>query len=223
MGKFAYISVVYFLLVSIAILIQSLNFGIVITILVGYVLVKQKLKLKWLNLQLFGMIIALVYILLSNNPLSHFGLSFGSLNQGWFHYLVITLVMLSVPRLIDYLLVGKLTFKPMKLRTALFWIVIVGFGEEIMFRGIIQSEFGFWAATLSFGLFHAFNLLTVVNENTYTLKHLLNAFYITLLTGAVGAILGYVYYLTQSIVAVALLHGLMDLCNHLWPPQKREE
>ena len=169
------------------------------------------------------MIIALIYILLANERLSHFGLTLGSLNKHWFQYLIITLVMLSVPRLIDYLMVGKLTFKPIKLRTAFYLLVIVGFGEEIIFRGIIQSESGFWAATLSFGLFHAFNLISVVKQNTYKLKHLLSAFYYALLTGIVGAVLGYVSHLTQSVFAVALLHGLFDFCNHLWPLQKEKE
>ncbi|QIO20934.1 CPBP family intramembrane glutamic endopeptidase [Haloarcula sp. JP-L23] len=85
-------------------------------------------------------------------------------------------------------------------------LLLVGPGEELVFRGVVQGLFrrsfgvvpGIVLASLLFGLGHAF-AISSGSAWTYVLT-----------AGALGVVLGTVYEYTESIVVPALAHGLWN-------------
>jgi membrane protease YdiL (CAAX protease family) len=78
--------------------------------------------------------------------------------------------------------------------------LVAGIGEEMLFRGFLQTFFcqhmetwlGVVLASLAFGLMHPFS-----------------AIYVVLATG-VGIYLGWLFLLTENLLVVILIHGLYD-------------
>ena len=74
----------------------------------------------------------------------------------------------------------------------LFLSVCAGLGEEILFRGYFQTEFGIHVASIIFGALHSLSV-------TYFL-----------IATAMGYYLGYVFNVTESIWVVIGIHALYD-------------
>jgi membrane protease YdiL (CAAX protease family) len=77
--------------------------------------------------------------------------------------------------------------------------VVSGFCEEVLFRGIMQAQFGLWITSIIFGLFHDPGL-----------KH--KAYVI--LAALAGLGLGYVYQLTGNLwscISAHIMHNLISM------------
>lgn len=73
---------------------------------------------------------------------------------------------------------------------------LIAFSEEILFRGIIQSHFGIWIASLVFAILHF----------RYLSKWLL--FFMVV---SISFLLGVVYEITENLYTTILAHFLIDL------------
>ena len=67
-----------------------------------------------------------------------------------------------------------------------------GIGEEVLFRGVLQSSLGFWATSLAFGLLHA----------------LTPAYFV--LAALMGAYLGWLQMETGNLLVPIIVHWLYD-------------
>ncbi|MCD8511488.1 MAG: CPBP family intramembrane metalloprotease [Bacillus sp. (in: Bacteria)] len=74
--------------------------------------------------------------------------------------------------------------------------LVVGFSEEIMFRGLLQSSFGIIPASIVFALIH-FRYLSNIFLFTFTV---ILSFY-----------LGFLFYLTGNLLTVIVCHMLIDM------------
>ncbi|WP_173916272.1 type II CAAX endopeptidase family protein [Halobacillus sp. Marseille-Q1614] len=72
------------------------------------------------------------------------------------------------------------------------WVAVC---EEVLFRGVIQSEFGFWTASILFALVHFRYLKKVV----LLISVLLVSFFI-----------GYIFMVTENLVVTITIHFLID-------------
>lgn len=83
-------------------------------------------------------------------------------------------------------------------------IVLAPVLEEILFRGILQESI-----TYKYGSVRGIIIASAVFAAMHTIpQQVINAFFI-------GMILGYIYYLTQSIITVIILHGLNNVMAFL--------
>lgn len=91
-------------------------------------------------------------------------------------------------------------FRPCTLADLALISLVAGFGEEMFFRGVVQTLLGSlldtWVAVLLasvvFGLMHPFSTAYVV------------------LASVVGVYLGWLFILTDNLLVVILIHGLYD-------------
>ena len=135
------------------------------------------------------------------------GILFGLLFSLRYIIQIVTGATLDIPYPVTPLnIVGNMTFQ---------WI-IVGVSEETMFRGLIQTylmkklegyvqiagqEFhiGTVIAAIFWGGFHFINILAGMSIDT--------AFFLVLLTTAVGLLMGYVYQKTRSLLTTIIMHN----------------
>lgn len=73
---------------------------------------------------------------------------------------------------------------------------VIAVSEEILFRGILQTHFGIWIASLIFAVLHF----------RYLSKWLL-----FLMVVSISFLLGYVYEITENLYTTILAHYLIDL------------
>lgn len=78
--------------------------------------------------------------------------------------------------------------------------VVAGIGEEMLFRGVIQSAFSAWINPLA-GV--------VIASLLFGLMHPITPFYI-LLAGLMGAFLGWIFIASGNLLPVIITHGLYD-------------
>ncbi|MGE5894938.1 MAG: lysostaphin resistance A-like protein [bacterium] len=76
--------------------------------------------------------------------------------------------------------------------------LIAGFGEEMLFRGVIQGKLGIVAAALLFGLAHSI-----------TPAYVVGAF-------CIGLYIGYLREAYDSLLVAIQLHFVYDLCALAW-------
>jgi hypothetical protein len=125
-------------------------------------------------------------------------------------------VLLAIPLgTIEYLILRPAPAAPeflfsIFLRDFLYMTLFVGIGEELLFRGIIQTELqkafhpqaGLFLASLLFGVMHL------------TWRSVPELFF----TFFAGYILGYLYYRTGNLTAPILLHGVNNtVLISVWP------
>jgi membrane protease YdiL (CAAX protease family) len=76
-----------------------------------------------------------------------------------------------------------------------FLSLIVAMSEEILFRGVLQSQFGIWIASLLFALVH--------------FRYLSNLFLFTITIG-LSFSLGILFFLTENLLTVIVAHFVID-------------
>ena len=150
------------------------------------------------------------------------GLFSGFLTGGYFIYVQITALLACVLELWDrYNQNGTLTMQPAwYIIIYIICFLLVGFTEELFFRGLIanflfdkhaKNPAGVWTATiwsgLLFGLMHLVNLLSMEDVNT-VVGVLVQVVSVT----AMGMALTAIYYRTRNIWVVVLLHAF----NNIW-------
>ncbi|WP_242524606.1 CPBP family intramembrane glutamic endopeptidase [Metabacillus sp. cB07] len=78
----------------------------------------------------------------------------------------------------------------------IFLCLLISFTEEVLFRGILQTHFGFWAASLIFAVLHF----------RYLSKWLLFCMVVL-----ISLLLGFVYEQTGNLFVTVFAHFLIDL------------
>lgn len=76
--------------------------------------------------------------------------------------------------------------------------LVSGFCEEVMFRGVVQQQFGLWWASLAFGLFHC-----------PSFKHLSYGLWAL----AAGLLLGYIVIYTGSLWPAIITHAVSNVLS----------
>lgn len=166
----------------------------------------QRETLGWNYIGVFAnYLLFVIYWKCSGKSLSYFGVHLGKWRKELIWYSILTIIVLLSIRFID----GSFSFQSPTFSTILFQFIFVALGEELFFRGYIQSEYGFWVASLGFGFIHFLNILVVDITWVQALLWLVQA------TG-LGIIMGIIRKKTDSIFASALFHGLINLFNHIF-------
>lgn len=153
-------------------------------------------------------ILFVFYAIFSKAPMGAFGVQSGlwMRNKAW--YATVTILVIGISKFMDYLSKGTLHFIIPTASTVIFQLLYVALGEELFWRGFIQTKFGFWFASLGFGVLHAGSSLISGLTLDYSLSY-------GLVTALLGMIFGLTRQKTDSVYASALLHGLYNLGNHL--------
>lgn len=77
--------------------------------------------------------------------------------------------------------------------------VLSGFGEEVLFRGVLQPFLGLWLSALLFGMLH-------IGPNRHFWPW-------TLMAGTAGLIFGTMFMVTGNLMAPVLAHGVVNYLN----------
>lgn len=88
--------------------------------------------------------------------------------------------------------------------TLLFQGIYIPIGEELFWRGYLQQSVGLWLSVVAFGLLHALNDGPVH-------KRFAGALY----AGVLGLVFGVLRLTTGGIVAGVILHGALNVINHV--------
>ncbi|MFD2209679.1 CPBP family intramembrane glutamic endopeptidase [Virgibacillus halophilus] len=158
-----------------------------------------------------------IYAGWSGKNLGCFGVHAGLWKQWIRWYALLTGLFLFTTRGIAFFTEGPLGFQIPLWTTVFFQLIYVAFGEELFWRGFIQSEFGIWIASIGFGFIHFlpgvvwhvmlgadFNMLWGLGQMIFAI--------------AIGFLFGWVRNKTDSVYACVLLHGIYNLSNHLFVP-----
>lgn len=78
--------------------------------------------------------------------------------------------------------------------------IVAGFGEEMLFRGVIQTTFVGW-----FGLVAGVAIASVL----FGLAHIITPTY-AVLAAAIGAYLGWLFWLSEDLLAPIIAHAVYD-------------
>ncbi len=154
--------------------------------------------------------IFLVYYVLNEKPLGAYGLQMGAWKEriGW--YAAVAIALLLAKRLLDRAALGALAWRPDPLADLVF-LAFVSLGEELFFRGLIQSEFGFWPATICFWLLHGLKDGQSLGEQALW----------SVSIAVTGGVIGWVRHVTDSVYPAGILHAVFNILNHLWQPLRR--
>lgn len=157
-------------------------------------------------------ILLLMITLIRKKPLSELGITLRS---------PMLIAVLSAAYLALFLLNGDFTVKGFY--AAFFYLVVVAFSEEFVFRGFlftaIDREFGFWIAAvisgLLFGAVHAFMPSIKYNYDTsrFIQEIISNLLGQGILGGAVFALL---YKKSKTLFVPVLVHAILDYSGVLF-------
>jgi membrane protease YdiL (CAAX protease family) len=81
-------------------------------------------------------------------------------------------------------------------------VVFIGFGEELVFRALLQSRAEPWIGIYGAVLLSAF-LFSVMHSGYSSIPYLIFVF-------AVGLVLAFIYVRTRSLALVAMIHGFLN-------------
>ncbi|KPB03107.1 CPBP family intramembrane glutamic endopeptidase [Bacillus sp. CHD6a] len=111
---------------------------------------------------------------------------------------VVDLVLMKlVPkRLLDDGGINEKMFQTRSLPHIIFLAFIIAFAEEFLFRGVIQTHFGIWVASILFAVLHI---------------RYLHKWVLFILVVTISFILGYTYEVTGSLWVTIWAHFLIDL------------
>jgi len=156
------------------------------------------------NLTIVVLIFAL--ILVRKKPLSDVGITLNS---------PVIIGVLFIIYLSMFLVRGN--FTAIGFYAAFYYLVIVAFSEEFIFRGylftVIDKMFGFWIAGIISGLLFgaAHGLMTAI-VNEYDITGLIQSVASDLIGQGIlgGAIFAYLYKKTKSLFVPILVHAILD-------------
>lgn len=139
----------------------------------------------------------------------------GLLAGGYFIFISVYSLMLSLWQLFT----GEVSYRIISFGDILIFILtmfLVGFAEEVFFRGIVanlfldklpRNKYGVWCAVIGsglvFGLMHAGNAISVAPGG---------ALVQTFVAAAMGMALSAIYYRSRNIWAVIFIHAFVDFC-----------
>ncbi len=144
-------------------------------------------------------------------PLAYYGVHTGKWKKNIVWYSILTISILTLFRLIDLLSYGGLKFQLPTLSTFIFQFFYVAFGEELFYRGYVQTDYGIWTASILFGALHSLNIFADDISWTTALSWGLFATFL-------GFIMGFIRKKTDSIYATSLFHGLVNILNYFFVP-----
>lgn len=163
-------------------------------------------------------VLFVIYFFYSKKRKETFGLHFGKWKDHALSYVIILVSIIVFFRIVTFIAEGPLVLQIPPLTTILFQLIFVAFGEELFWRGFIQSKFGFWIATIGFGLLH-FIPTYVINVFIYNTDFdVLNGLAVMSFALIMGLILGLIRKKTDSVYASTLLHGMYGLSNYVIVP-----
>lgn len=160
-------------------------------------------------------ILFFVYFFHSKKPKEYFGLHIGKIKHHLVWFCVLTIVLIIFMRIMAFLTEGQLVFQIPLWSTIIFQFLFVALGEEIFWRGLIQTKFGIWIASIGFGGLHFipdFILSILMGSDFNIMGGIASLVFATF----IGFIFGWVRIKTDSIYACALLHGLYGLSNYMF-------
>lgn len=151
----------------------------------------------------------LIILKYRKKPLTYYGLHFGRWRENIIWYSIVTISLLILFRIIDILTYGSLQFQIPIFSTFIFQFFYLPFGEELFWRGYVQTEYGIWIASILFGSMHFLNIL--VTDISLT-QALLWAVYATFL----GFVMGLIRKKTDSVYATTFFHGMVNISNYFF-------
>lgn len=156
----------------------------------------------------------LLFIILfkySKKTLSNFGVHIGKFRKNIRWFIIITIFLITLFRIIAILTNGSLKFQVPTISTIIFQLFYVAFGEELFWRGYVQTEYGIGIASISFGFIH---FLNIFGRDIPLTQAIIWGITATVL----GFIMGYIRKKTDSIYASSIFHGLFNISNHFFIP-----
>ncbi|MFU0791589.1 CPBP family intramembrane glutamic endopeptidase [Cerasibacillus sp. JNUCC 74] len=126
------------------------------------------------------------------------------------------LVIVSIDLILTYLLPAKYyddgginekIFAEQPIWFILVFSLLVAVSEELLFRGVLQTSFGYWFASLLFALVH----FRYLKKPVLLISVLFVSFY-----------LGYLFYLTENLVVTMVAHFIVDCLLGFFIRFKRE-
>ncbi|MFA9556112.1 CPBP family intramembrane glutamic endopeptidase [Evansella sp. AB-rgal1] len=161
-----------------------------------------------LNLYLTQMIMLIIAVVLSfllyRDPLYPLSLIYWDLNHlllGIGVAIIVVIFELFLAKILPKHLfddggINERIFRNRSIFRIAFLSFIVGFSEEILFRGVIQSSFGLIAASLIFAIIH--------------FRYLQNLFLFTF-TIVLSFVIGLLFFYTGNLLTVIICHMVVDM------------
>lgn len=137
---------------------------------------------------------------------SAYGVRLGAWGEHKLWYAVMLILAVLLAKAMDLAGGGALTIVIPSLSTIVFQLLFIALGEELLWRGTIQTEYGLWASAIGFGAMHMLASLHV--SLAYALAY-------GVYTMLLGLLLAWTRKKTGSVYASAAAHGLYNLANHV--------
>ena len=91
----------------------------------------------------------------------------------------------------------------------IFWLTaLIAIGEEVLFRGVIQANWGIWVASGIFAVIHI---------------RYLSHWYLFLNICLLSLFIGYIFEMTGNLLATIIMHFIIDLLLGLFLHNKRKD
>jgi len=154
----------------------------------------------------FLYMVFLLYSAGSRQRIADYGVKLGSWRKEIRWFAIVTGFLLIMARIMDYAAAGKLVILVPALSTTIFQLIVISLGEELIYRGIIQTNYGLWPAVFAFAFTHGIG--PVFSGMPFSLE--LFSF-----AAILGLLFGLIRNKTDSVLACALCHGLYNILNHI--------
>lgn len=169
----------------------------------------QRNTWEWNYLGVFSnFIIVFIFIVFKKTNAKELGIQMGKWKNKIVWYITLTFIVLFSTKLIDFFTKQNIGFYLPSFNIFLFQFLFVAIGEELFWRGFVQSKFGFWYSAIGFGLIHF--LSSFANGDS-----LVNSISYGLFTIILGICFSWVRNKTESLYPSMLLHGLYNLSNYI--------
>jgi len=155
------------------------------------------------------------YVFLSKKPFKHFGITFKRVNNHAGFIILLACLLVGFVLLSNLFSEGPLTVHFPGWSTIIFQLLFISSGEELFWRGFIQTEYTMWIASIGFGMMH-FVPDVLLYMFTTAEFHVVSSFTHLIFATMLGLLFGWVRLKTGSVFPAILLHGLYGLSNHLF-------